>query len=97
MGGGEQQSPAMQQLLAEQQRKELAKAFQSSMQGIGAAVAQPSGAPALGGQRPSAPAGVYGATPGPIETGAATGPLFRPQGGIGEQDLAQILRQLGYG
>ena len=97
MGGQTGQDPAAQQLQAEQQRKELAKAFQSSMQGIGAAVARPmpgyqapQGGMAAGAQMPS---GQQGTVP---DIAAAIGPLFGSAGGISEQELARILAGLGY-
>ena len=99
MGGGEQQlSPEMQQFQAYQQRQDLAKAVRTGLQGIGAAVGQPIAAGNLAGPRQMGPPGVA-ATPGP-PTGTIAqgiGPLFRPQGGIDETQLAKILSALGYG
>ena len=105
MGGGQQQDPAMQQLQAQQQRKELAKAFQSSMQGIGAAVAQPM----PGYQAPQSrmqPGGYGGAVARP-DIGTLLAPLFPPSSGggdigggggqINEAELARILAALGLG
>ena len=102
MGGGQQQDPAMQQLQAEQQRKELAKAFQSSMAGIGAAVAKPM----PGYQAPQSRMGAYGSPPARPDIGTLLAPLFPPAGGGGgiggggqmnEAELARILAALGLG
>ena len=99
MGGGQQQDPAMQSLQAQQQRKELAKAFQSSMAGIGGAVAQPM----PGYQAPQSRGGGYGAPPARPDMAASLAPLFPPSGGgdiggggqINEAELARILAALG--
>ena len=101
MGGGEQGNPALDQYMQQQQYAQLGKTLTQSLQGAGAAVAQPTAMPQPFGQSPQmispgqaqAP---YSQTPGL----GATGPLFSQQGGMGgidEQQLAQILRLLGYG
>ena len=101
MGGQTGQDPAMQQLQAEQQRKELAKALQTSMQGIGAAVARPMPGyqPYQAGQSGMAGAAQmpgYGAGAVP-DIGALIGSLFGSAGGgISEEELARILAGLGY-
>src|SRR4029077_12356354 len=101
MGGGEQSNPALDQIQQQQQYAQLGKTLTQSLQGMGAAVAQPTSMPQPFGQSPQM------ISPGQAQAGygqtaslGATGPLFS-QGGMGggmdEQHLAQILRLLGYG
>jgi hypothetical protein len=102
MGGGQQQDPAMQSLQAQQQNKELAKALQSSMSGIGAAVAQPM--PAYQAPQSRMQAGGYGGAVARPDVVTSLAPLFAPTSssgigggaGIDESELARILAQLGY-
>lgn len=102
MGGGEggQTNPGLDQIQQQQQYAQLGKTLTQSLQGAGASIAGAnaglSGQVSAGDQQPVAQAG---APQGPYT--AATGPLFAQQGmgsgGIDEQQLAQILRALGYG
>lgn len=103
MGGGQQQDPAMQSLQAQQQRKELAKAFESSMARLGAGVAQP----LPGYQAPQSrmqPGGGYAQQAARPEIATSLAPLFAPTStsgitggaGLDESELARILAQLGY-
>ena len=97
MGGGTTESGNVGSLEQQQQNKELAKAFASQMQNIGANVARPmpsyqapQGGMTAGAQMPS---GQQGAVP---DIAAAIGPLFGSAGGISQEELARILAGLGY-
>jgi hypothetical protein len=99
MGGGQQGSnPALDQIQQQQQYAALGKTLTQSLQGMGAAAAQPTAMPQPFGQTPPmiSPTGqISGLSAGY----GATGPIFSQQGGMGgidEQRLAQILRALGY-
>jgi len=102
MGGGEGSgNTALDQYMQQQQYKELGNTLTKSLQGAGSLVANAnsrlSGQVAGSSQAPMLqPQAGYGQTP----SYGATGPLFAQQGmggGIDEQQLAQILRLLGYG
>lgn len=109
MGGGEQgasggQSQEMQQLLQQLQRQQTAGTIKQGFQQFGAAVGQ--GQPYM--QQPSgAPIPQFGQGQANPATGAPpAGALFPQQGmggggmtgaGVNEQQLAMILKQLGYG
>jgi hypothetical protein len=103
MGGGQQSSgnAALDQYMQQQQYKELGNTLTKSLQGAGSLVANAnaglSGQVAGSGQAPMLqPQSGYGQGP----SYGATGGLFSQGGmggGIDEQQLAQILRLLGYG
>lgn len=108
MGGGQQANPAadsyqqyMQQQAQQQTYKDLGNSISQGFQKAGAGVAGAnsglSGAVAGVGQQASTQTPQQQAGP----SYGATGPLFSQQGmgggGIDEQQLAQILRALGYG
>jgi hypothetical protein len=98
MGGGEQQgTTASQQLLEQQRRNEaMANAIQQGFQQWGTAVARPITAPQLGGGQ--SPLAGYGQAAGaPQIPNVNLTPQGTRGGGISEQELAEILRQLGYG
>ena len=99
MGGGEQSNPALDQIQQQQQYAQLGKMLTQSLQGVGSSVANANSG--LSGQVAQAPsAGAYQPQQQMGPSYGATGSLFS-QGGMGggvdEQQLAQILRLLGYG
>lgn len=100
MGGGEQGNPTLEQYQQQQQYKQLGNTLTQSLQGAGSMVANANSG--LSGQvAPPPSVGAYGQPQqqmgGPSY--GATGQLFSQggMGGIDEQQLAQILRALGYG
>jgi hypothetical protein len=103
MGGGQQSNPAQdswQQYQQQQTYKDLGNSLSQGFQRAGASVAGANSG--LSGQVASAPqAGGYPAAAGQAGPSyGASGPLFAQQGasgGIDQQQLAQILRALGYG
>jgi hypothetical protein len=100
MGGGEQGNPALDQIQQQQQYAQLGKTLTQSLQGIGSSVANAnsglSGQVAGVGQQQG-----YGQPQQRMgRRYGATGQLFSQPGGMGginEQQLAQILKALGYG
>jgi hypothetical protein len=100
MGGQEQGDPTLQQYMQQQQYKDLGKTLTQNLQGAGSLVAKANSG--LSGQvAPPPSAGAYSQPQQQTSPSyGATGPLFAQQGmggGINEQQLAQILRLLGYG
>jgi hypothetical protein len=99
-GGGQQTDPALQQIQQQQTYKDLGNTLTQSFQTAGKTVA---GANAgLSGQvAGSSQAPMLQPQAGQVPSYGVTGPLFAQQGmggaGINEQQLAQILRALGYG
>jgi hypothetical protein len=102
MGGGQQSNPAQdswQQYQQQQTYKDLGNSLSQGFQKAGAGVAGANSG--LSGQVAPAPqAGAYGQPQAGGTSYGASGPLFAQQGasgGVDQQQLAQILRALGYG
>ena len=98
MSGGQQGNSVLDQYQQQQQYKELGNTLTKSLQGAGSLVANANSG--LSGQVAQPPSTLTVPQSAGGTNYDATGALFGGQGmggGIDEQQLAQILRLLGYG